>query len=479
MKMIKRSVLITFHDLIVIVIALPVAIMLCDNRLLGAGDGPEIAAMLPMMTVAALASAVVLPPQRALWRRLSSTEIIGLAHFVGIAILLFCALQFLVDQLAGVPRSALPIQFLVALFGLLCSRIIYERYRSRRQRGRCLPHGECVLLVGAGDGATLVIEMMRTRSREGDVVGILADDVEPGRQLGGVPVLGRLDQFDAVLARLEVQGLQPFRVIVTRPHHDLGRASLYRLMERADSIGMPVDQVPDSVQMIARAGESDAIPTDTTIGPATSGAAPRTSLKRAVEAVVAVVALSACSPVLLVAATAIALGVQRPVLFTQIRPGLHGRPYRLLKLRTMRDPIDAHGRRLSDAERTPLVGRLLRRFRFDELPQMWNVVRGEMSLIGPRPLLASDLDAMRDGGRARSAVRPGITGWAQVNGGHQLSSEEKLALDLWYVANANLKLDLLIVWRTLLMVVLGERREPAAIANARARLGSDSLVMVK
>jgi lipopolysaccharide/colanic/teichoic acid biosynthesis glycosyltransferase len=121
----------------------------------------------------------------------------------------------------------------------------------------------------------------------------------------------------------------------------------------------------------------------------------------------------------------------------------------------------------------------LRRFRFDELPQMWNVVRGEMSLIGPRPLLASDLDAMRDGGRARSAVRPGITGWAQVNGGHQLSSEEKLALDLWYVANANLKLDLLIVWRTLLMVVLGERREPAAIANARARLGSDSLVMVK
>jgi lipopolysaccharide/colanic/teichoic acid biosynthesis glycosyltransferase len=145
----------------------------------------------------------------------------------------------------------------------------------------------------------------------------------------------------------------------------------------------------------------------------------------------------------------------------------------------MRDPTDAAGRPLSDAARTPWAGRLLRRLRVDELPQLWNVVVGDMSLIGPRPLLAGDLDTMPDGGRARLVVRPGITGWAQVNGGHQLTADEKLVLDLWYAANADLKLDLLIAWRTVLMVVFGERRQPAVIAHARASLASRQLALAK
>lgn len=153
-------------------------------------------------------------------------------------------------------------------------------------------------------------------------------------------------------------------------------------------------------------------------------------IKRSFEVAVAAVALVGLSPVLGLAALAVAVGIQRPVLVTQVRPGRHRRPYKLVKFRTMRDPIGADGRRLSDADRTPWVGRLLRRVRFDELPQLLNVLVGDMALIGPRPLLAADLDAMPDGGRARSAVRPGITGWAQVNGGHQLTVEEKLALDI-------------------------------------------------
>ena len=130
-------------------------------------------------------------------------------------------------------------------------------------------------------------------------------------------------------------------------------------------------------------------------------------------------------------------------------------------------------------DRTPWVGRFLRRVRLDELPQLWNVLVGDMALIGPRPLLAADLDAMPDGGRARSAVRPGITGWAQVNGGHQLTGEEKLALDIWYAANADLKLDLLIVWRTVLMMAFGERRQADAIADARATLAADWIALAK
>ena len=201
--------------------------------------------------------------------------------------------------------------------------------------------------------------------------------------------------------------------------------------------------------------------------------------KRAFDVAVAGAALVLLAPVLALTAVAVAVGIQRPVLFVQVRPGLNRRPYKLLKFRTMRDPIDAAGRPLSDAERTPWVGRLLRRLRVDELPQFWNVLRGDMALIGPRPLLAADLDAMPDGGRARSTVRPGITGWAQVNGGHQLTGDEKLALDLWYAANAGLRLDLRIIWRTLVMMIVGERREPAAIADARSSTVVKPLVIAK
>lgn len=475
---IKRSVLIAVHDSVVVVAAFPLAIMLRDNRVFDAARAQEVVAMMPAMAAATLVALLLMAPYRALWRRLSSDEIVALGQFVGVAILVFCVMQFGVDRMAAVPRSAPAIQFLVAVFGLLGSRLAYERYRKWQARGRAAAEREHVLLIGAGDGASLVIEMLRARTSACGVVGIVDDVVEAGRRLGDVPVLGSLGQFEAVMARLQVQGLEPARLIVTRPHHELGRERLYRLMERADALGLRVEQLPDVVELAARTAGPDAVEAGAALGAmeADAGAAP---IKRLIDIVVALAALTLASPLLVLGASAVAIGVQRPVLFTQIRPGLRGRPYRLLKLRTMRDPVDAHGRRLSDEERTPWVGRVLRRTRLDELPQLVNVLMGEMSLIGPRPLLASDLDAMPDGGRARSAVRPGITGWAQVNGGHQLTPDEKLALDLWYAANADLKLDLLILWRTVVMVLLGERRQPAVIADARARLGAGGMAHAK
>jgi lipopolysaccharide/colanic/teichoic acid biosynthesis glycosyltransferase len=331
-----------------------------------------------------------------------------------------------------------------------------------------------VLLAGAGDGASLVIELLRQHPSDGEPVGILCDEVTPMRQLAGVPVLGRLDQFDSVLERLNVQGMRPARLIVTRPHHELGRDAVYELIECASAAGLQVDQLPDMLRLTRTPGHPPVDDAEST----TPGHDTR-MLKRSFEVAVATLALVGLSPVLGLAALAVALGIQRPVLFTQVRPGRHRRPYKLVKFRTMRDPIGADGRRLSDVDRTPWVGRFLRRVRLDELPQLWNVLVGDMALIGPRPLLAADLDAMPDGGRARSAVRPGITGWAQVNGGHQLTGEEKLALDIWYAANADLKLDLLIVWRTVLMMAFGERRQADAIAHARATLAADWIALAK
>jgi lipopolysaccharide/colanic/teichoic acid biosynthesis glycosyltransferase len=473
---VHRTVVIAGHDVAVVVAALPLAIMLHEQRLLGLERGLDLLAVAPVSVGAALLAATVVGPHRALWSRLGAREIVTLAQYVALAIVIAVLGQVLLGRLGAVPPSAPVLQFMTAMFGLLTSRLAYETWRrARGPRDDVAAPGEPVLLVGAGDGAALLVDLMGRRPGAGEVVGILADDVEPGRRLAGVPVCGRLDQLDAVLARLRVQGMAPARLVVTRPHHELGRAAVYALMERAHGRRLRVQQLPEVLRLL---GEPDGGPVAASPHP---GATPcgTAGRKRAVDVAVAAVALVALSPLLAATALAVAAGIQRPVLFVQVRPGRGRRPYKLRKFRTMRDPVDAAGRPLTDAERTPWVGRVLRRVRLDELPQFWNVLVGDMALIGPRPLLAEDLDAMPDRGRARCAVRPGITGWAQVNGGHQLTGDEKLALDLWYAANASLALDLAILWRTVVMMVVGERRHPAAIADARARAGAEPWAMVK
>lgn len=181
--------------------------------------------------------------------------------------------------------------------------------------------------------------------------------------------------------------------------------------------------------------------------------------KRALDVVAATAGLAVTAPVLLAASIAIRASIGSPALFRQERPGLHGRPFTLLKLRTMRDAAGADGRPLPDAERLTTLGRVLRATSIDELPTLWNVLRGDMSLVGPRPLLMEYLPLYTDGQRRRHEVRPGITGWAQVNGRNALSWEEKFRLDLWYVENRSFLLDLRILMLTVVKVF---RREGIA-----------------
>ncbi len=154
----------------------------------------------------------------------------------------------------------------------------------------------------------------------------------------------------------------------------------------------------------------------------------------------------------------------RPVLFRQRRPGLGGRPFTLWKLRTMADLRDAAGAPLADAERLTRWGAFLRRTSLDELPELWNVVRGEMSLVGPRPLLMEYLGRYSDRQRRRHEVRPGITGWAQIHGRNELGWPERLEHDVWYVEHLSLGVDLAILARTLATVLRG--RGVAAAGHA-------------
>lgn len=177
--------------------------------------------------------------------------------------------------------------------------------------------------------------------------------------------------------------------------------------------------------------------------------------KRAIDVIAAAALLAATAPVLGAAALLIRRRMGRPVIFRQTRPGLDERPFEVLKLRTMRDACDPRGVPLPDEERLTRLGRLLRRWSVDELPQLVNVLRGEMSLVGPRPLLSDYLPRYSDRQRRRHWVRPGITGWAQIHGRNALSWQRRFELDLWYLRNRSLWLDLRVLATTALRVMSG------------------------
>lgn len=179
-------------------------------------------------------------------------------------------------------------------------------------------------------------------------------------------------------------------------------------------------------------------------------------MKRLFDLVIASFALLLLFPVLLLVAWLVHRRLGSPVLFRQVRPGLHGKPFEMVKFRTMRDAVDNEGNALPDAERLTPFGRFLRSTSLDELPELWNVIKGDMSLVGPRPLLMEYLPLYSTEQARRHDVRPGITGWAQVNGRNAVSWPEKFALDIWYVDNRSLLLDIRILFLTIKKVFVRE-----------------------
>ena len=183
---------------------------------------------------------------------------------------------------------------------------------------------------------------------------------------------------------------------------------------------------------------------------------PRQRLKRAFDLTVGLVALLFLLVPMIVIAILVRRDLGSPVLFRQQRPGFGCQPFWLIKFRTMRNATDAQGNLLPDGERLTMFGRWLRKTSLDELPEVINVIRGEMSFVGPRPLLMSYVPYFTEREQLRHSVRPGITGWAQVNGRNHLCWDKRLALDAWYVENVSMSLDLRILLKTLLVVITND-----------------------
>lgn len=177
-------------------------------------------------------------------------------------------------------------------------------------------------------------------------------------------------------------------------------------------------------------------------------------LKRTVDLILGITAVILLSPILLITAILVSRKLGSPIFFTQVRPGKDGKPFKMVKFRTMRDAIDAQGNPLPDAERLTPFGRRLRSTSIDELPELWNVIRGEMSLVGPRPLLMEYLPLYSPEQATRHDLKPGMTGWAQINGRNAISWEDKFKLDTWYVQHQSLWLDIKIMALTVKKVLV-------------------------
>lgn len=179
-------------------------------------------------------------------------------------------------------------------------------------------------------------------------------------------------------------------------------------------------------------------------------------MKRVFDVVAASFFLIIAWPLILIVALLVRINLGGPVLFVQVRPGRYARPFRMVKFRSMRDIVDVDGNMLPDSDRLTKFGRFLRATSLDEVPELWNVLKGDMSLVGPRPLLMEYLPLYSAEQARRHEVRPGITGWAQVNGRNEISWGEKFSLDVWYVDNQTFLLDLKILFLTVKKVLVRE-----------------------
>ncbi len=463
-----RRALIWGHDLFVAGATLPLAVWL---RLDGPAMGSPLWDMLwwavPLQMIVYGTVSYLGGGSVNLWRFVSLPDVFRLAILSGVSTGIFYGAFFLVERLESVPGLLPVLHWSLMAFGLSAGRVV----RAALSRGDPAAHYAAwtpVLLLGANEVASALVGLLdKLRGSPYGIVGVVDDCFAvQGRAVHGVPVLGRLDDLERVVRNLESAGMRP-KVVV--PTTFLDGEERQRLALRLSDLGL---RLLDTGELVTKAAARCSRAAGVSSGVAGRSWAPRQVVyyrfRRLADLFVGGLALVLLSPFFAAIAVGIRLSLGSPVLFTQIRPGMQPRAFRLYKFRTLAHPFDIDGRPATDEERATPLTRFLRRTRLDELPQLWNVFKGDMSLIGPRPLLPRDLPPLDEAARhERFSIRPGLTGWAQVCGGHLLDMHDKLALDLWYIAHLSPSLDVRILWRTAVMVCRGERIDHEAVRIAR------------
>ena len=443
-----------------------------------------------MIATTACASLVLLAfgLDRTVWRFTSQPDHVRIVAASAIIIVGAVSITFAYNRLEGVARSLPVLQLLACPVFLIGARVLHKIIHDARQHKKAsvaflqlsekAPH-PTILVVGISKLTEAYLQAIAELAPGTiRIAGLLGHaNRHVGRLVATHTVLGVPSEIEHVLDGLDVHGVAVDQIVIASPFKSLAESEREALLrvERsrgislrflAEALGFERDgQIPASgrtqKRRADRAREMNFQIPQTELKLIASR--PYWAFKRAIDCLGALILLVICSPFMALAAVLVGASVGLPVLFWQQRPGLGGRAFHVYKLRTMRPAHSTAGRRLSDKERVSQIGSLMRRLRLDELPQLFNILRGDMSFIGPRPLLPRD---QSDAYRARLLVRPGLTGWAQVVGGRDILPEDKAALDIWYVRNANLALDLEIVARTIPIVFFGERISRPLIERA-------------
>jgi lipopolysaccharide/colanic/teichoic acid biosynthesis glycosyltransferase len=479
-----RQVMLLVIDLFLIALATVLALVLRDDLGISAARFADFAPYLVFTLAAAVIVLPALGTSRAVWRFAAMADYMRLvASAVAVAVCAV-ALGFGFNRMDGIARSLPILQSLLVLFSLVGVRILMRLWHAARERP-VQPEGpkwvsgcETVLVVGLDGLANLYMRSVAQFAPDRVRIAGLLDhnDRYIGRSVQGHPVVGSPEQISEVLRNLEVHGVLIDRIVVATAFEKLSMQAQDALLDiqktTSISLAFLIEQMGLGLHTggTAEADSSAASVTDNcaafSIGAddlAVLTRRPHWRVRRALDFIAALGLLIVLAPLMLFVAILAAIDVGLPVTFCQQRPGLGGQPFKLHKIRTMAAAHDSRGRRVADEERTSGIGRFLRRTRLDELPQLLNILFGEMSFVGPRPLLPVDQPAAY---AARILVRPGLTGWAQVKGGRAISAADKGALDVWYVRNASLALDFEIAWCTILMVIFGERVNATAIWRA-------------
>ena len=472
-------------DLILVGISAYVALIIRDNFVFWIPrlQGIALYSLLCVFSAAIVFSAARL--HRAIWRYVSLPDMLRLTAAVTVALLLALLVTFTLNRLEGIPRSLPVIQWFLLVIAMGSSRIAVRlagewQGRSHQKANEVQKPIERVLVIGMGHLTELYLRSVAEFApADLVIVGLLSPGEQlQGRRMRSYKILGEPEDVRQIIAQLDVHGVKVDRIVVTQRLEQLSLRAHDELreLERSsitidwliESLGLRRKDASDPVQALAAIAVQPPITTHEKKGMPLRG---YHQLKRTIDAITAVFIILVLAPVLSLVALLVAVDVGLPLVFWQQRPGRYGRPFKLFKFRTMVGAHDAAGNRLPDELRFSIIGRFLRRSWLDELPQLYNILIGEMSFVGPRPLLPVD---QPNGQSSRLRVRPGLTGWAQVNGGRGISPDDKAELDVWYVENASFRLDIKILWRTLKMMIFGERlntkaQQPSMRTNVESK----------
>ena len=489
----RRHVLALLTDLYLIATATILAGAIRDNLDISA---QRLAQLMPYVGWTLLVAAVVLSVMglsRSIWRFTSMADYMRLIPAVIAIVTGAVGMGFLFNRLENVARALPLLQGILMIFLLVGARVGFRLYHQarRRSRPRLLATAtarsvETVLVVGINRLTELYMHSIQEQAPDRiKVVGLLGrTERHTGWLVQNTPVLGVPEDVTAIVNDLIVRGMFVDRIVVTTIFEQLPLEAQEALLDLERNSNVQLDFFAQRLlfdklgsQATGQRSESsvrDAVAGDKTGGDAVSFVIDQDTLdalarqpywivKRGLDFVLAATMIIVLSPVFLIVAAIVAVDVSWPVTFWQQRPGLGGHNFKLFKFRTMAAAYDSAGKRIPDDARLSSIGKFLRGSRLDELPQLVHVLLGEMSFVGPRPLLPVDQSAAH---AARLLVRPGITGWAQVKGGRAISASDKAALDVWYVKHASFRLDCAILAATVPLVVWGETIDPAAIRAA-------------